>query len=80
MVTEADQNRVLRFLVSASGTGNVMEALQWGADHFDEGFAVANDMQNRDMVKLLYSNYNKNLIVVELTLLGEREGEKIKAT
>lgn len=75
-VVEAEQKSVLRFLQARGGTGNVMEALQWGADLFDEGFAMANYMQNRHWVKLLYSNYNNNLIVVELTLLGEAEGRK----
>jgi hypothetical protein len=43
---------------------------------FDVGFQFANEMQNKDLVKLLYSNFNKNLIVVELTLLGIKEGKE----
>jgi len=74
---EADHKNVLRFLLARGGTGNVMEALHWGADLFDKGFAIANYMQNCDWVKLLYSNYNQNLIVVELTLPGKAEGRKV---
>lgn len=62
--------RVVKWAQQQGGTGNVMEALAWDAERFEEGFTLANDLQNRDWVKLLYSNYNKNLIVVELTLVG----------
>jgi hypothetical protein len=61
---------VLKHLVKSGGTGNVMEFLKYDASDFQKGFDVANDMQNLDYVKLLYSNFNKNLVVVELTLLG----------
>jgi len=54
----------------------VMEALQWDVSRFDEGFAIALDIQNLDYVKLLYSNFNKNLIVVELTLVGLAKGKE----
>lgn len=61
---------VLEGLRMKGGTGNVMEILSWDTSRFDEGFQIANEMQNQDLLKLLYSNFNKNLIVVELTLLG----------
>ena len=61
---------VLKHLVKAGGTGNVMEFLKYDASEFQKGFDLANDMQNLDYVKLLYSNFNKNQGVVELTLLG----------
>jgi len=62
--------RVLKHALTKGGTANVMEALNWGPEDFEKGFELANDLQNRDAVKLLYSNFNKNLIVVELTLVG----------
>lgn len=58
-ITE-NQQRVLSKLVSSGGTGNVMEFLGWPSAKFDEGFQFANDLQNLDMVKMLYSNFNKN--------------------
>ncbi len=61
---------ILKHLVKAGGTGNVIEFLKYDASEFQKGFDLANDMQNLDYVKLLYSNFNKNLVVVELTLLG----------
>lgn len=78
-VTE-DQQLVLTVLVKGSGTGNVMEILQWAPEKFEKGFLLANELQNLDAVKLLYSNFNKNLIVVELTLVGEAEGKRISVT
>ncbi|HRG79902.1 MAG TPA: hypothetical protein PL167_09840 [Cyclobacteriaceae bacterium] len=65
---------VLRNLVKKGGTGNVMEFLNYTQADFDKGFKFANNLQNQDLVKLLYSNFNKNLIVVELTLIGTKAG------
>ena len=64
---------VLKHLMKEGGTGNVMEFLQYEASDFQKGFDLVNDMQNQDYLKLLYSNFNKNLIVVELTLLGRNK-------
>lgn len=50
--------------------GNVIEALNYDNTQFDEAFSIALDMDNRNLVKLLYSNFNKNLVVVEMTLPG----------
>lgn len=69
-------NQVVRWAHRQGGTANAMEALGWDATRFDEGFAIANELQNLDWVKLLYSNYNKNLVVVELTLLGRQQAER----
>ncbi|MBS1951446.1 MAG: hypothetical protein OJF59_000564 [Cytophagales bacterium] len=63
-------NLILKFIYKQGGTGNVMEALGWDASKHEEGFIIANEMQNLNYVKLLYSNFNKNLIVVELTRVG----------
>jgi len=53
------------------GFGNVMEALGWDQQKFQEGFDLANSMQNMDLIKLLYSNFNQNNILIEFTLLGK---------
>jgi hypothetical protein len=50
---------------------NVMEALGYGSDKFQQAFEVALEMDNRNLVKLLYSNFNAGKIVVEFTLLAE---------
>ena len=69
-----EQIKVLKSIGKAETTGNVMDILGWSSNRFDEGFQFANELQNLDLVKLLYSNFNKNLIVVELTLWGEQKG------
>ncbi len=61
---------ILKHLMKAGGTGNIMEFLKYDISEFQKGFELAIEMQNMDVVKLLYSSFNKNLIVVELTLLG----------
>lgn len=65
---------VLQHLVKQGGMGNVLEPLGYTQEDFDKAFEFANDLQNKDLVKLLYSNFNKNLIVVELTLEGIKYG------
>lgn len=75
MKVTADQLKVIQSIRKAETTGNVMSILDWSPDRFDEGFHFANELQNLNLVKLLYSNFNKNLIIVELTLVGEAEGK-----
>ena len=61
---------VIKNLSNLKGTGNVMEILGFSTQQFDEGFIVAVSLQNKNLIKLLYSNFNRNLIVVEATLLA----------
>ena len=70
------QVTILDKLIHGNGTGNVMEILNLTSDQLDEIFAIANEMQNLNLVKLLYCNFNKNLVVVELTLFGKSEYNK----
>jgi hypothetical protein len=61
---------IIQNLSNTGGTGNIMEFLDYTVSDFDRGFTIANEMQNKDLVKLLYSNFNKNMVVVEITLVG----------
>lgn len=70
MILTEEELTIIQHLAKAGGTGNVMEFLNFNPTDFDKGFSIANEMQNKDLVKLLYSNFNKNLIVVETTLVG----------
>ena len=70
MDADMAESIILNNLTLHGGTGNVMEFLKYDFSEFDNGFAIANDMQNKDLLKILYSNFNKNLVVVEATLLG----------
>lgn len=69
-------NRVLKG-VGSRGFGDVMEALAWNQADFQNGFNLANTMQNMDLIKLLYSNFNQNKIVIEFTLLGKARYEAL---
>jgi hypothetical protein len=51
---------------------NVLEALGYGADKFQEAFDVALEMDNRNLVKLIYSNFNAGKVIVEFTLLAKK--------
>lgn len=63
--------------IGSRGFGNVMEALAWSQENFQNGFDLANNMQNMGLVKLLYSNFNQNKIVIEFTLLGKAKYESL---
>ncbi len=72
MKLTGEESIILQHLAKVDGTGNIMEFLNFVHSRFDEGFVIANNMQNKDLIKLLYSNFNKNLIIVEITLLGSK--------
>lgn len=69
-------NQVIKKL-GTGNTGNVMDAVGWSPEKFDDGFQLANTMQNLDLVKLLYSNFNQNKIIIEFTLLGKARYESM---
>ena len=52
---------------------NVMEALGYTQDQFQRAFDIALEMDNRNLVKLLYSNFNAGKVIVEFTLLGKKQ-------
>ena len=77
MIIETEILKVIKGIGDQGGTtGNVMEILGYTSSDFQQGFDIANEMQNRDLVKLLYSNFNQNKVIVEFTLLGKDAYEK----
>jgi hypothetical protein len=50
---------------------NVMDALGYSQDNFQQAFDIALEMDNRNLVKLIYSNFNASKVIVELTLIGK---------
>lgn len=76
MEKEELMNEVIKKL-GTRGFGNVMDALGWNQGQFQQGFDLANDMQNLDLIKLIYSNFNQNNIVIEFTLLGKARYESM---
>jgi len=51
---------------------NVMEALAYNSDQFQQAFDIALEMDNRNLVKILYSNFNAGKVIVEFTALAKR--------
>jgi hypothetical protein len=51
---------------------NVVEALNYGPDQFQQAFDIALEMDNRNLVKLVYSNFNAGKVIVEFTLLAKK--------
>jgi len=70
MVSKETIDKVIKVVGDSGGTGNVFPALGYPPEQFDDAFLIANEIQNMDFVKLLYSNFNQQKIVVEFTLLG----------
>lgn len=50
---------------------NVMEALKYQPENFQQAFDIALAMENQNLVKLLYSNFNAGKVIVEFTLLAK---------
>jgi hypothetical protein len=77
MITDFEISKVIKGVGDQGGTtGNVMEILGYSQADFQQGFDIANEMQNRDLVKLLYSNFNQSKVIIEFTLLGKAAYEK----
>lgn len=51
---------------------NVIEALGYGPEKFQRAFDIALEMDNRNLVKLLYSNFDTGKVIVEFTLIGKK--------
>lgn len=70
---------VLRASVADTDMINVLDALGYKQENFQEAFDIALEMENQNLVKMLYSNFNAGKIIVELTLPGKAESKKLKA-
>lgn len=62
---------VLRSKRSDSDMLNVLEVLDYTNEKFQHAFDVALEMDRRNLVKLLYSNFSAGKVIVEFTLLGK---------
>ena len=49
---------------------NILDVLGYSKDNFQEAFDIALEMENRNLVKLLYSNFDAGKLVIEFTLLA----------
>ena len=51
---------------------NIIEALGFSKDNSQQAFDIALEMDNRNLVKLLYSNFDAGKVIVEFTLLAKK--------
>lgn len=70
MKFEKEIARVLQSRLTTSNMINVVDALGYTEDQFQQAFEVALEMDNQNLAKLLYSNFNTRKIVIEFTLLA----------
>ena len=71
MKFEKEINIILRSRKPDTDMLNVVEVLNYNQDQFQQAFDIALEMDNRNLVKLLYSNFNVGKVVVEFTLIGK---------
>jgi hypothetical protein len=70
MKFEKEIARVLQSRLTTSNMINVVDALGYTEDQFQQAFEVALEMDNQNLAKLLYSNVNARKIIIEFTLLA----------
>jgi hypothetical protein len=63
--------QVLKAKLPDSDMLNVLQALGYSQDRFQDAFDIALTMENQNLVKLLYSNFHAGKIVIEFTRLGK---------
>jgi hypothetical protein len=76
-MTEGIIETIIKGIGDQGGTGNVLQTLTDTHYDFEQVFGFANEIQNMDLIKLLYSNYTQNKIIVEFTLLGKARYENL---
>jgi hypothetical protein len=69
---ETNIDAVLKGIAGVNSISNVMAILKLDAKDFQFAFDLANEMQNRDLVKLLYAFQPGKVVNVEMTLEGVR--------
>jgi len=72
MKIEEEIASVLQSRRSDTNMLDVMQALGYASDKFQQAFDVALEMDRRNLVKLLYSNFDAGKVIVEFTLLAKK--------
>lgn len=70
MKFEKEITRVLQARQTTSNMINVVDALGCTEGQLQHAFEVALEMDNQNLAKLLYSNFNAQKIIIEFTLLA----------
>ncbi|HOX82983.1 MAG TPA: hypothetical protein PLJ60_10065 [Chryseolinea sp.] len=72
MKFENEINTVLQSRKLDTDMLNIIDALAYGQDNHQLAFDIALEMDNRGLVKLLYSNFDAGKVIVEFTLLAKK--------
>lgn len=51
---------------------NVQEVLGYSNDKFQEAFDIALAMDNQNLAKLIYADFNTGKVIIEFTLLAKK--------
>lgn len=73
MAFEKEIALILQSRLAETDMLNVVEALGYLPHQYQQAFDIALEMENRNLVKILYSNFNTGKVVVEFTLLGKSD-------
>jgi hypothetical protein len=71
MVFDKEIAKILKSKRADTDMLNVMEVLVFSPDNFQQAFDIALEMENRNLVKILYSNFNTSKVIIEFTLLAK---------
>ena len=69
---ETEIGKVLAARKADTDMVNVIEVLGYSRENFQHAVDIALAMDNKNLVKLVYSNFDQQKIVIEFTLLGKR--------
>ena len=72
MKFEKEISTVLKARQPDSDMVNVIDALGYTTENFQDAFDIALEMDRQNLVKLLYSNFDARKVIVEFTLLGKK--------
>lgn len=72
MKFEKEIATVLQSRQSDTDMLDIMGTLGYTPEKFQHAFEVALEMDNLNLVKLLYSNFDAGKVVVEFTILGKK--------
>ena len=70
---EKEINTLLKARRPDSDMLNLVDVLDYKPDNYQRAFDIALEMDNRNLAKFLYSNFNTGKVVVEFTLIGKGE-------
>ncbi len=71
MPFENEISTVIRARRADTDMINVIEALGYDQEQHQLAFDIALEMDNRNLAKFLYSNFNAGKVIVEFTLLAK---------